>query len=185
MAKEAFILTLRGIDWMDSSSGEVSNFEAHLFDVLGDIQEGSPVDYNYYKKELDYAVDRGYVVRDTRSTREVLSNIARYDTSLGKILRVYHDIGLQKTVRDEDLQEALFNAFERSNIATSRMTSSDRPSSSLLKALRSSSSSEKIEALDTWVSKLHREGLLWSRSKNVPDQISADVATILDRFRDE
>jgi len=182
--REAYVLTLKGSDWLNSYFDEdFCSPNENLFEALADIQEGTPVDTQYYNKSLNYALSKGLITKDTRSIRQVLSDISRYDRDLGKILRVYHDIGLQKQVRDEDLQEALFNALDRVS-DTSRMEPDDKASKSLLRALKSQSNSIKIEALDTWVSKLHREGLLWNWHKNVPARVSADVATVLDRFRD-
>jgi len=183
--EETFILTQKGSDWSSSYMNEVgTEFKNSVAWMIDDIQQGIPIDTSNYDKQLSYALSRGYITRDERSSSQIISDISRYDRDLGKILKVYNDIGLRKPIRDEDLQEALFNAYEKAKPYPT-LEDTDRPRDAMLNALRSTSKSTKIEALDTWVRRLHREGLLWHSYKNVPESLSTDVVIILDRLRDE
>jgi len=181
-----YILTAKGTEYLaDEAIGDPM-----LIDVLYDAQEADISD-TYpnapgYNRAMREALRRGLIVKDRRSAYEIVQDISKYDRDLGRLLKVYVDVGKRKIIRDKNLDEALLIAIERLGGLKGKAMSGvlfPEARTGLRRALRSRNEGDKIAAIDKFVSQVHREGLLWSKTKGrEPDVVARDVGILLDRL---
>jgi len=180
-----YFITPDGAEWLRDAelvdAEEFYSWPSYKRDAVDLLQEASedglPKIRGRASRAFRFLLDKELIELDERNTYEIVHDVSRHDRSLGRLLKVYVDIGRRKLVRDEDLDEALLIGLEK-------LSKKNYPEAStgLYRALRSQDKGDKIAALDRWVGIVHREGLLWGLGRRVSDSVSRDVAIILDRL---
>jgi len=183
------VTTEKGADWIDSQlnayespghGGLPSYIVAILDNLAGEEGGGIIKPEEVPPKSVSFLLKHGYAEVDNRTPYELVRDIGRYDRDLGKLLKTYVDIGMQKPVRDEHLDEALLIGIEKLRGDSVDYRQIRR---GLEGALRSDSRPLKISALDTWVSMAHRHGLLDELGD--PYVVLRDAAIVFDRLAEE
>ncbi len=194
---DRYIITLAGQEWLDKTTVEDMDREGYkgtavfmLYDALEESLTKELLERHMdshrakdYDKALKFLIRNKYIEEDSRTVYDIIKEVGRYDRDLGKLFKVYTDIGKQRLVRDKDVDEALMIALER--IETAGVCHFPEAQEGLERALRSDREAYKIEALDRWVSLAHREGLLYEKDEFPTDKVNRDVGILLNRLANE